>query len=56
MAAVGVVEGDVAAGDVVEGAVTAAVDGEDDVELEETNYPLRVDYCGLCSMPPEVGL
>lgn len=30
---------------------------EEDVEaitLEHESYPLRVDYCGLCSMPPEV--
>ena len=22
---------------------------------EEEEYPLLVDYCGLCTMPPEVG-
>lgn len=31
------------------------VDGSDPVEDEEgISYPLRVDYCGLCTMPPEV--
>lgn len=27
---------------------------EEDSEVEAVSYPLRVDYCGLCSMPPEV--
>ena len=26
----------------------------EDSGTEVLNYPLRVDYCGLCSMPPEV--
>lgn len=28
--------------------------GEEEAETEVISYPLRVDYCGLCSMPPEV--
>lgn len=24
------------------------------VEEAEVEYPLRVDYCGLCTLPPEV--
>lgn len=27
--------------------------GEEEAETEVISYPLRVDYCGLCSMPPE---
>ena len=27
---------------------------EEETEVEVIDYPLRVDYCGLCSMPPEV--
>lgn len=26
----------------------------EDVEIIAVSYPLSVDYCGLCSMPPEV--
>lgn len=29
---------------------------EDEVEPEVIEYPLRVDYCGLCSMPAEVNI
>ena len=25
-------------------------------EASEVSYPLVVDYCGVCGMPPEVGL
>ena len=45
-----------AAVDVVDEAA-AGLDGEeaDAEEIDVTiDYPLRVDYCGLCSMPPEV--
>lgn len=40
---------DVAAEPVVE----PEEDNEDECE-NAVSYPLRVDYCGLCSMPPEV--
>ena len=25
-------------------------------EQDAVQYPLHVEYCGLCTMPPEVGL
>lgn len=28
-------------------------DEETELDVESVSYPLRVDYCGLCSMPPE---
>ena len=28
---------------------------DDELGVESVSYPLTVDYCGLCSMPPEVG-
>ena len=27
---------------------------DDDGSGVEDDYPLKVDYCGLCTMPPEV--
>ena len=45
-----------AAVDVVASEAVAGLDDEeaDAEETEVIDYPLRVDYCGLCSMPPEV--
>lgn len=30
------------------------VEDDEGGEAEGVSYPLRVDYCGLCTMPPEV--
>ena len=44
-----------ASADVVEPGPVECEDEEEDIaEPEAVSYPLRVDYCGLCSMPPEV--
>lgn len=45
-----------ASADVAVQQVGEPVEDEGEGFEEETvvSYPLRVDYCGLCSMPPEV--